>query len=185
MSKPKLGYLLFDLPSDHEVERALATEYETIAAIISNRGMHARVKRVPVASIERFMNYPTYRYGVQFVHLARHGGRQGIGMLGGVVGWGDVAKQIVKHLHPLKRREQRVMCFSCCHSFAGFKATKNQFSSYFTGAYHSTSETIPFAKAITTWTMFYLKKKLSNPHEAIVKSINDFMGEDVLQFRRY
>ncbi len=117
MSKPKLGYLLFDLPSDHEVERAIATQCETIEAIISNRGMQARVKRIRVASIERFMNYPTYRYGVQFVHLACHGGRRGIGMLGGIVGWGDVAKQIVKHLHPLKGGEQRVMCFSCCYSF--------------------------------------------------------------------
>ena len=70
MSKPKLGYLLFDLPSDHEIESTLATECRTVEAIIHNNGMQARVKRICVATPERFMNLQKYKYGVQFVHLA-------------------------------------------------------------------------------------------------------------------
>jgi hypothetical protein len=120
MSKLKLGYLLFDLPSDHEIEGTLSTECQAIEAIVHNQGMPARVKRICVASTERFMNHPTYKYGVQFVHLACHGGKRGIGMLGGNVAWSDVAKQVTRHLHPLATNEQRIICFSCCHSMAGF-----------------------------------------------------------------
>lgn len=185
MSKPKLGYLLFDLPSDHEIEGTLVTECQTIESIIHNRGMPARVKRICVASTERFMNYPTYKYGVQFVHLACHGGQKGIGMLGGNVTWEDMAKQVTKHLHPLATDQQRIICFSCCHSKAGFNKTKSAFASYFTGAYIFAKTKVPFAQAVAIWAMFYLKKRLSNPHEAIVKSINEFIGETLLRFKEY
>ena len=50
MAKRKIGYLIFDLPSDHEVEESLSTECDSIQAIISNKGMAARVKRIKVAS---------------------------------------------------------------------------------------------------------------------------------------
>lgn len=185
MSKPKLGYLLFDLPSEHEIEGTLTTECQTIEAIIHNNGMPARVKRICVASTERFMGYPTYKYGVQFVHLACHGGKNGIGMLGGHVAWKDVAKQVTKHLHPLAPVQQRIICFSCCHSKDGFDKTKSALGSYFTGAYLFAKTEVPFAQAMAVWAMFYLKKKLSHPHEAIVKSINVFIGETLLKFRKY
>jgi hypothetical protein len=67
MAKRKMGYLIFDLPSNQEVEGSLSTECDTIQAIISNKGMAAQVKRIKVASPERFMSYPTYKYQVQFV----------------------------------------------------------------------------------------------------------------------
>ena len=182
MSKPKLGYLLFDLPSNHEIENSLATECDTIQSIIHNRGQRARVKRIRVASKERFLTYPTYRYGVQFVHLACHGGKHGVGMLGESVSWAAVAEQISKHLHPLSGNAQRVICFSCCHSYAGYKATQSTLKQYFTGAYHFAEEKVPFSTAITTWTMFYLKKKLANPHEGIAKAINTFMVKRFCNF---
>ena len=185
MSKPKLGYLLFDLPSDHEIEGALATECKVIESLIHNRGLKARIKRVCVASKERFSKYPTYRYRVQFVHLACHGGKKGIGLLDGEMLWADVAKQITRHLHPLAAGRQRIMIFSCCHSKDGFDATKSELAPYFSGAYHFRAESIAFSKAITTWTMFYLKKKIENPHEAIVDPINNFIDEEVLVFRSY
>ena len=184
MSKPKLGYLLFDLPGDHEIEGTLATECQTIEAIIHNRGMQARVKRICVASTERFLSYPTYKYGVQFVHLACHGGKGGIGMLGGKVTWDKVAQQVTRHLKPLES-EQRVICFSCCYSQAGFDKTKEAFGNYFTGAYLFDKTKVPFAQSIATWAMFYLRKELLYPHEAIVKPINDFIGEKLLKFKRY
>ncbi len=155
MSKQKLGYLIFDLPSDHEVESELATECKTIQSIIHNKGMRARVKRICVASRERFMNYPTYKYSVQFVHIACHGGKSGIGMLGGTVSWAEVSKQIIKHIRPLSNDEQRIICFSCCHSLDGFKKTKTHLHPYFTGAYIFTEESVPFAESITVWSMFY------------------------------
>ncbi|WP_153306299.1 hypothetical protein [Desulfatiglans anilini] len=155
MSKQKLGYLIFDLPSDHEVESELATECKTIQSIIHNKGMRARVKRICVASRERFMNYPTYKYSVQFVHIACHGGKSGIGMLGGTVSWAEVSKQIIKHIRPLSNDEQRIICFSCCHSLDEFKKTKTHLHPYFTGAYIFTEESVPFAESITVWSMFY------------------------------
>lgn len=185
MPRKKLGYLLFDLPGDHEVEFALATECEIIESLIHNMSMKARVKRICVASIEKFRTYPTYRYQVQFVHLACHGEKSGIWMLGGPMKWTDVALQITKHLHKLKSDEKRVMIFSCCHSEDGFKKTKSAFADYFTGAYYFKTEEIPFSHAITIWAMFYLKKKLSKPHGAIVEAINKFLGKDVLTFGSY
>lgn len=185
MSKQRLGYLLFDLPSDHEIEGSIATECQIIQAIIHNKGQRARVKRICVASTKRFMNYPTYKYGVQFVHLSCHGGSKNIGMLGGTVSWENVAAQMIKHLHPIEEGQQRIICFSCCHSVVGFNRTKSAIAPYFTGAYLFSKTNVPFAQAITTWAMFYLKKELSHPHEAIMKAINDFIGEKLLIFRRY
>jgi len=185
MRKPRLGYLLFDLPGDHEIESALATECKVIESLIHTLQMKARIKRICVASTEKFKRYPTYRYRVQFVHLACHGGEHGIGLLGGTMKWKDVATQITRHLHPLKGDEQRVMVFSCCHSADGFRATKKRFTEYFTGAYYFSRETVPFAFAITIWSMFYLKKKLSKPHGAIVDTINTFMDEEILTFDSY
>ena len=185
MSKPRLGYLLFDLPGDHEVEAALATECKVIESLIHNMRLKARVKRICVASTEKFQKYPTYRYRVQFVHLACHGGKNGIGMLGGTMKWAGVAAQITKHLHKLKADQKRVMVFSCCHSSYGFRATKAALKDYFTGAYYFRKETIPFSHAITIWAMFYLKKRLAKPHGAIVKAVNDFLGEDILVFHSY
>ena len=185
MAKKKMGYLIFDLPSDHEVEESLSTECDTIQAIISNKGMAARVKRIKVASPERFMAYPTYKYQVQFVHLACHGGKSGIGMLGGNLKWADVAKQIIRHLKPLTSKQKRVMCFSCCYSKYGFNRTKKHFKDYFSGAYYFTEEKIGFSTSITSWSMFYLKKKLSRPHGAIVKAINEFMKSEIITFKSY
>ncbi len=185
MPKPKLGYLLFDLPGDHEIESALATECKVIESLIHNMRMKARVKRVCVASTEKFKVYPTYRYRVQFVHLACHGGKKGVGMLGGTMKWAQVANQITKHLHKLDADQKRVMVFSCCHSSDGFHATKGALQNYFTGAYFFKEETIPFSHALTIWAMFYLKKRLSKPHGAIVEAVNEFFGEEKLVFRPY
>lgn len=185
MVKKKIGYLLLDLPSDHEVEESLSTECATIQAIISNKGMSARLKRIKVASPERFMEYPTYKYQVQFVHLACDGGKTGIGMLGGSVKWSDVAKQVMRHLKPLEKNQKRVMCFSCCYSKYGYNRTKRYFKDYFSGAYYFKEEKIAFATAIATWSMFYLRKRISQPHGAIVKAINEFMKSEVIIFKTY
>lgn len=51
---------------------------------------------------------------------------------------------------------------------------------HFTAIYHFKSEEIGFSHAMTIWSMFYLKKKLSRPHGAIMKDVNTFMGSEVL-----
>jgi len=53
---------------------------------------------------------------------------------------------------------------------------------YFTAIYHFVPEEIGFSEAMTTWSMFYLKKNLSRPHSAIKDEINKFMGKDLLEF---
>lgn len=184
MSKPKLGYLLFDLPSDHEIESSIATECEMIEALLHNRNLRARVKRIRVASATRLRRVPQYRYDVQFVHLACHGGSDGISFLGGEMKWKDVARQIRRHLHPLNGK-RRVIVFSCCHSRAGFEKTRFWLEDYFTGAYFFDPVKIGFPTAMTTWLMFYLKKNIDKPHEAIVDAINGFLGSEVLKFKTY
>src|SRR5688572_1807229 len=112
MPRAKLGYLLFDLPSDHEVESALTTECELIETIIHNLDMPTQVKRICVASTTKFRKCQRYRLRVQFVHLAGHGSKKGIGMLGGDLKWGEVAAQIKRHIHKLPDGERRVIVFS-------------------------------------------------------------------------
>ncbi len=182
MTRPHLGYLLFDLPSDHEVEAGISTESMVIQSIIHNRDSQAVVKRICVASVGKMKKCPTYKYNVQFVHLACHGGRRGIAMLGGSMAWGDAISQIKKYLNPLVGDEQRVIAFSCCHSCDGLSATRQDLTGYFTGAYYFRTKTISFARAITIWSMFYLKKGTSRPHSPIVQAINGFIGKDVLAF---
>lgn len=53
---------------------------------------------------------------------------------------------------------------------------------HFSAAYHFVPDKIDFSTAITTWSMFYLKKNLKRPVKAIKKDINKFMGEKVIQF---
>jgi hypothetical protein len=185
MPRSKLGYLLFDLPSDHEVESSLTTECEMIETIIHNLSMPTRVKRICVASTERFRKYPRYRLNVQFVHLAGHGSKKGVEMLGGKLKWAEVAKQVKRHLHKLLDGEKRVMVFSCCQSKEGFEATRNSLTGYFTGAYYFEQKRIAFSDAIAVWAMFYAKKRLAKPHARIVAAVNSFMGKEVLGFDAY
>ncbi|MFM8279893.1 MAG: hypothetical protein ACKN9R_06070 [Candidatus Limnocylindrus sp.] len=174
MARKRLGFLLFDLPGDHEVESALSTECDTIASILHNRTLATRVKVIRAASESRLKKYPTYKYTVQFVHLACHGGPTGIGVLGGTLKWSEVVGVVKRHLKPLATGQKRVLCLSCCYSKAGLAAFKKGAADYFSLYYHFKADTIPFATAITTWAMFYLKKTLAKPHEGVRDAINEF-----------
>src|SRR5262249_45893663 len=140
MARPKFEYLLFDLPSDHEVERRLATESASIEAVVHNKNLGGRIKHVCVASKERVLKPPTHKYDVAFVHLACHGGVRGIGLLGGQVRWGAAAAAISAYLHPLDPGQQRVMALSCCHAVDGFAAIKAPLKPFFTGFYYFKQE---------------------------------------------
>ena len=45
-------YLLFDLPSDHEVEWVLATECDSIRGILANKHSGQKVKHMRATTIE-------------------------------------------------------------------------------------------------------------------------------------
>jgi hypothetical protein len=178
-----LGFLLFDLPGDHEVESSLSTECDTIASILHNRSLSTRVKVIRAASKNRLRRPATSQYSkMKFVHVAGHGSADGIGVLGGTIRWPEVVAIVAKYLKPLEAGAQRVLCLSCCSSAAGVAAFKRDAADYFTGYYHFVEDEIPFCDAITTWSMFYLKKRLAKPHEGMLKAINAFHGREVLTF---
>lgn len=56
--RPKYGFLLFDCPSDHEIESSLVTECEVIKAVLSNRKLGSHLKVLRCASTEAFNNLP-------------------------------------------------------------------------------------------------------------------------------
>jgi hypothetical protein len=183
-SPSKPGFLLFDLPSDHEVAASLSTECKVVEAILHNRGLARRITRHRFTSRTKFRDHASTRLNVRFVHLAGHANEDGIGFLRGGMSWEKFAEHITGHLQPLDD-EQRVVVFSCCNSADGFNATKKIFRDYFTAAYLLNDEKVDFSDAITIWAMFYLKKTVEHPHKRIVDPINQFFGRPVLEFHRY
>jgi hypothetical protein len=133
MPRRKYGFLLFDFPSDHEVDLALPTECEVIWALLINRRLGSRVKLIKASTERRLEKLPRYRYEVQFVHIGGHGSPSQLGLLGGSVGLRKAARLITERLHPLARGQQRILCLSCCHSRAAFERMRPRLKGYFTG----------------------------------------------------
>lgn len=182
MPRQKYGFLLFDFPSDHEVDLALPTECEVVWALLVNRELGTRVKLIKATTKARLEQLPHYRYAVQFVHVAGHGSSTSFGLLGGSIRLQKAARLISESLHRLRRHEQRILCLSCCHSQAAFELIRPQLNGYFTGCYYFRPKRVTFAQSLTTWSMFYYRKDLRRPHRKIVKRINDFFDEEVLEF---
>jgi hypothetical protein len=181
--RPRFGYFIFDCPSDHEVDGAILSESDAIRAVLANRNLGTRLKRVTCTTVSSFRAIGPRAYaGIKYVHLGGHGSKSGIGFIGGSVKWADVADKLKSMFPKLKADEQRVLTLSCCYSKAGIVAMKPLLAGHFTASYHFVPDTIGFSTAITTWSMFYLKKKLTRPHLAIKDDINKFMGEDILEF---
>lgn len=182
--RPTLGFLLIDLPSDHEIERNIVRECQVISAILSNRGLGGRTKIITATSVENFggAGWRSYK-GIGFVHLATHGSRAGIGLIGGTLEWRVVANRLIAVAPPLRSNQKRVLCLSCCYSEAGFKRLRPHLKGHFTHVYHFADEKIGFATAMTVWSMFYRKKSLARPIRAVVKRINEFFERDTIVFR--
>ncbi len=68
------NYLLFDLPSDHEVEGVLSTECDVIRAILANNGEGRNVKVIKATTSEALCHKsPQQPYGqIKIVHVACH-----------------------------------------------------------------------------------------------------------------
>ena len=168
-------FLLYDLPSDHEVELNIVTECDVIRAIVSNRNQGKKVKTVRFASASSFRDdIVTPTKEVTYVHLAGHGNKQGLGFIDGVVGWSMVAKRIKAALTELEPKDRRVLCVSCCNSKVAVKKLVRYLAGYFTGMYYFSESKISFSTAMTVWSMFYNEKNLKHPHRRIVPRVNAF-----------
>ena len=167
-------FLLYDLPSDHEVDLNIVTECDVIRSIISNRKQGKKVKVIR-ASQEL---HPTNRTNeVKFVHLSGHGNEQGLGLIGGFVKWADVAKQIIAAVQRLRGRRTRVLCISCCHSEDAVDQMFPHLKGYFTRVYYFSDPKIGFATSMTVWSMFYSEQNLLRPL-VLAPKINKFFSRE-------
>ena len=126
-----------DCPSDHEIDGILTTECDTLKALISNRNLGSRLKNpIKISTVESFRNIKeSYKYSPQYVHLAGHGSKDGLGLIGGLIEWEEVGRKLSNIMKELKKNEKRVLCLSCCHSQDGFNSIKKELSNHFTGCY--------------------------------------------------
>lgn len=179
-------YLLFDFPSDHEVEGLLATECDVIRTLITNKGHGKNVKVVRATTVEaiteepRFGNrskLPAKPYDVKYVHMACHGTKEGkVAFIGEEVGWDEVARQIRKYLAPLAEGEDRALCLSSCYSALGAEAMRSELQGYFTGVYRLVEEEVYFSTTMVVWAMFYHRKNRSQPFAKVLDRVNMFFG---------
>jgi hypothetical protein len=183
IGRPPFSFALIDLPSDHEVANRLATECETISAILHNRGLGTRVKLVRATSKQDWRQIGKSYDGLGFVHLSTHGTPGGIGLIGTCASWSFVEDKLRGFAPPLRKRQQRVLCLSCCYSKTGADALADGLAGRYTGIYYFGSKRIGFATSMTVWNMFYMKKTIEKPTAKVLASINDFFGEKILRFR--
>jgi hypothetical protein len=180
--RPKFGFFIFDCPSDHEVDGHLLSESDAIKAVLSNRDLGSRLKSVRCTTVDSFRSVPTRKYpGIRYVHLGGHASKSGIAFIGGSVKWAEVASTLCDLFPPLVKNKKRVLTLSCCYSQQGVADLKPMLKGHFTAIYHFKPEKIGFAEAMTTWCMFYLRKRLSRPLAAVVTDINTFMKQDIIR----
>jgi hypothetical protein len=81
--RPAYGFLLLDLPSDHEIEGNIVTECQAIRAILHNRGLGAMAKIITATTTDGLEKVRAQRYSrLGFVHVAAHASRKGIALIG-------------------------------------------------------------------------------------------------------
>ncbi len=185
LGRKPLRYILLDLPSDHEIEGALATECDVLYAMLANHELAAVTKRIRIGRPETLRQLRLGTSGAEFVHIAGHATADGLWMLGDVVAWSHVAKALANCVSPLKPSRERLVHFSCCHSQRAAKLCRRHLSPYFSGAYHFVDQTVPYATAIAVWTMFFHQQPSTRNHWDIVRRINTFIGQEVLRFVPY
>jgi hypothetical protein len=179
--RPHFGYFVFDCPSDHEIEGSIITESDAIRAVIANKSLGGRLKSLKLTTAASFINSRGRAYsGVRYVHLGGHGSTSGLAFIGGSVQWSNVATKLKEFFPVLGQDEQRVLTLSCCYSEIGARSLSPLLKGHFTAIYHFKEEEVAFSMAMATWSMFYLKKRLSKPHAAIMNDTNIFMGKDFL-----
>ena len=116
------------------------------------------------------------------MHLAAHGGKQGVRLIGGRVDWADVAEKLKIVAPRLTTDQKRVLVLSCCHSSSGYAKLKARLRNHFTGCYYFAPQKIGFSDATTTWAMFYKRKTIDRPHGKVVDRINAFFDDKIIVF---
>ena len=171
-------FLLYDLPSDHEVEQNIVTECDVIRAIISNKDQGKKVKVIRATNRDSFLRRTTNPRPkeVKYVHLSGHGDEQGLGLIDGTVEWVEVAKKITEAINRLDLNKRRVLCVSCCFSHEAVEQMIPHLGGYFTGVYYFSESEIDFSTTMTVWSMFYKQKNLHLLHSKIVPQINHFFA---------
>ena len=98
-------YLLLDLPTDHEVDGFLPTECDVVRAILTNRKMGQDVRHVRAMTKSSLVDrLPTKTCDdIRFVHVAGHGNRKGVGLMGDVVPWRELAEVLKGFCTPLAK----------------------------------------------------------------------------------
>lgn len=185
MARQSIRYLLLDLPSDHEIEGALATECDVLFAMLTNLELAGVTKRVRIAQSKTLKTLKQHPYDAEVVHVAGHATKDGLWMLGEVLPWGEVAKHLAACVTPLRSTDSRILNLSCCHSHKAATRMHNSLLSTFTGIHHFVEDKIPYAKAIAAWTMFFCKQPTTANHADIVQSISAFFGGEVLRYVAY
>jgi hypothetical protein len=181
--RPRFGYFIFDCPSDHEIDGRLLSEADAIRSVLANRNLGTQLKHITCTTPASFRAAGPQKYaGIRFVHLGGHASKTSLAFIGGAVVWVDVAKKLIALFPRLPDGEQRVLTLSCCYSSKAVAAMTPILKNHFTAVYHFASDDAEFSTAIATWGMFYLKKKLSQPHSSIKDEINTFLGQQVLRF---
>jgi hypothetical protein len=184
VGRPSLSLILVDFPSDHEVDENLSSECELIRSVIHNRGFSSAIKTVRISSVERFekLKWQSYQK-VGFVHLAGHGGKKGVDLIGGQISWETLANKLTIVAPRLASGQQRILNISTCYSAVGLRRLKPLLRGHFTGVYHFTDSKVKFSDAITAWAMFYNKKKLQRPHGTVIDVVNAYFDRKLLAFQ--
>lgn len=183
--RPKFGYFMIDCPSDHEIDDWLVSECDVIHAVLANRNLKSRLKKVRCSTKQSFESIPATKYsGIRYVHIGGHGSEHGLGFIGGAIAWSDVGKKLKQIFPALVGDERRILTLSCCHSDAGVAVLKSQLANHFSGIYSFSAKKIDYSTAIATWSMFFFRKDLDTPQDKIAADINSFFGggKNVLRF---
>ncbi len=182
--RPHFSFYLIDTPSDHEIDESLVTECQVIKAVLHNRNFKSVIKTDRISSADRYSETTWRSYaGLGFVHLAGHGSKKGIELVGGTVRWDTIANTLKIIAPKLPNKQQRVLSLSCCYSKYAAKKLSPLLKGHFTGIYFFNEEEVSFADTMTAFAMFYRRKTLNRPHKAVVEKINGFFDKDLISFR--
>src|SRR5580704_12955006 len=93
--RPPFRFVLIDTPSDHEVDNNIVRECQVINALLHNRNLGTVTKVITASSGENFKDAAWRPYpSAGFVHIAAHGAKKGISLIGGDVRWRTLADRL-------------------------------------------------------------------------------------------
>ena len=172
------NYLLFDLPSDHEVEGVLSTECDVIRAILANNGEGRNVKVIKATTSEALCHKsPQQPYGqIKIVHVACHARDNGVSMIGDSVEWSEFGNILESYVPQLGQGERRTLCLSCCYSKFGNLILRQKLRNHFTDCLYFKEDEVYFSATMVIWSMFYLRSRTKSSLGPIRNKINEFVG---------